>query len=379
MLLLALASSGDRTPQTTPAPQVGDVAFKSAQDFWHDWATQLKYKFVVSKDRRVLVMVPEERSKPEHTLDLVEKALQRADQVVPPLELDKNGTPNAAPATPTTGGASGSNGAAQDAPKSGDRWEWCAQDNPLDRDPIVFGLFRSPSEYSAALSFLGGQFPYLASWLEKGKRDPGCILERPLFGACVDKYPGMQEWNPDNEVVHRVAQLVVRRRFGQQPVWVGLGVGWNVEFDVLKTIYCFPWRDGFVSVHEHGGWEPQLAKTFTRRSKDPLEMRELAAITRGKFDVDDAAMAWGLVRYLTQFEPGKLSHVLSELHDLREKLGKKPNADGKGWTMSPDYDVPADEQKGAIERLVAADVLAQASDYFRVGRSWKKPATKSPK
>ena len=255
-------------------------------------------------------------------------------------------------------------------------WTWGAPDNPLDQDPIVLGLFQNPADYASALTQVGAAFPYLASWIEHGKKDPGCILERPLFGACVDNAPGMQEWNPDNEIVHRAAQLAMRRRFGQQPVWVGLGVGWNVEFDVLKSIYCFPWRNSFVSVHEHSGWEANLRRLFTKREKQPLLIDDLVACRRGSFDFDQTAIAAGTVHFIALAHPEALPKLMMELHLLREKLGRVSTDGGKTWTLAPEFDVPPSEQKAAIERVVASEFFEQAATYFRTGKKPQRQTTK---
>lgn len=332
---------------------------EGATRFWSEWASARRLRFFSTRDERVLLLLPENRSKPERALDLVERALARFDEMLP------------APAP--SGGASGSDGIAADPDSTGAEWNWGDPSHPLDSDAIVVGLFRDPEEYCAALDEIGKSFPYLLPWIESGRDDPGCILERPLFGACIASVPGMEEWNPDNELVHRAAQLAMLRRFGQQPVWVGLGVGWNVEFDVLENIYCFPWRNGFVSVSEHGGWEADLRKTFSKREKQPLSAGELADVRRGGFDSDQAAISWGAVRFLAQHHPAELPALLAELHALRDRLGRISDDGGRHWTMPADYVLPASEQQSALERIVAEDVLAQASDWFRLGRKWKKP------
>jgi hypothetical protein len=183
----------------------------------------------------------------------------------------------------------------------------------------------------------------------------------------------MEEWNPDNELVHRTGQLAMIRRFGRQPVWVGLGVGWNVEFDVLKSIYCFPWRNSFVWATEHGGWENDLRRTFKKRESLPLAIDELASIKRGGFEVKDAALAWGTIRFLVQHYDAQLPSLLMEMQAKRDVLGRVPTGDGKNWAMAADFELPADEQGKALEKLVTPDALKQAADWFRQGPNWKKP------
>ena len=324
----------------------------TAAGFWADFAATRKYAIKSLRNGDLLVLLPQEKSKPERALERIEQALARFDAILP-----------AAPSATGAGDA---------APSATNLWG--ATDRPLDSGTMVLALFREPDDFAEALSALGEAFPYMAAWSASAKGQPGCILERPLFGACVDNVPGMEEWNPDNELVHRVAQLALIRRFGRQPVWVGLGVGWNVEFDVLKNIYCFPWRDSFVWATEHGGWENDLRRAWKKRGSEAVPMADLAAIKRGGFAVEDAAICWGFVRFLVRHHGERLPALLREFDAQRAVLGRVPTSDGRNWTMAADYELPAEDQQKAIEQLVAPDALQQAADWFRLGASWKKPA-----
>lgn len=339
------------------SPLAGDVPpLASAADFWSDWAAAHKYKLVPTVDGRMVLLIPAERSRLERSLELVTKSLARVDAILPP-------PPGRAPPAPP----------APDKPLP-----WGSSDRVLDTDTMVLGLFRKPADFGDALDRIGAAFPYMQAWARSAKEQPGCILERPLFGACVDNVPGMQEWNPDNELVHRAAQLAVIRRFGRQPVWVGLGCGWNVEFDVLKSIYCFPWRDSFVWATEHGGWENDLRRMFKKRESEPLAIAELAAIRRGGFKVEDAARAWGTMRFLVQHYGTELPGALEQFQMRRDALARVPSADGKSWTMAADFELAAEEQGRILADTIAPDVFAQASDWFRQGANWKKPAKAQP-
>jgi hypothetical protein len=191
----------------------------------------------------------------------------------------------------------------------------------------------------------------------------------------------MEEWNPDNELVHRVAALAMFRRFGHQPFWVGLGVGWNVEFDVLKNIYAFPYRNSFVSVKEHGGWEADLKRVYSKRGKkQPLTVDELASLKRGSFDAAGAANSWGTLRFLVQNYPQQLPTLLQDFELTREKLGRKTDPGGTqewtSWSIAADFELSAEEQKGLIEKEIAPEAMAQASAFFRDGKDWKKTFAK---
>src|SRR5262249_51143046 len=160
-----------------------EAATKAAQQFWKEWSSAHKYHLLASRDGRVLLLVPEHRSRSEHALELVERSLARFDEILP--------TPPAPPPAPADAASQGAD--ANVPPLSPDQeivWTWGSPDNPLDADPIVLGVFQNPADYASALGVVGAAFPYLASWIEHGKNDPGCILERPLFGACVENAPG---------------------------------------------------------------------------------------------------------------------------------------------------------------------------------------------
>jgi len=371
------------------------AAAQAAQAAWKEWAAQHQYTFTWSKDERVLVMLPQERSKPERALELMEKSLKRFDDMLPPpppppapppkpiddvdmpppSDGDNPPTDDPRGGTATTA-ANGANGTTAGS------WVWGAGDHPLDSDTIVFGLFRKPDDFADALDKVAKAFPFLAQWAAKAKEDPGCLLLQPLFGGCVDRVSGMEEWNPDNELVHRVAVLAMYRRFGHQPFWVGLGVGWNVEFDVLKSLYCFPYRNSFVWAKEHGGWEADLRRAYGKRGKkQPLTVDELAELKRGAFDLDGAARSWGMIRFLADAYPKQLSPLLADFQRLRDKLGRKmdPGASEAwaSWKIPADFELTAADQKGLLEADLAKDVLDQASAFFRDGKDWKKSYAKA--
>jgi hypothetical protein len=401
--LLAVSFTAPRIPpgvdtkKSTPAAAVApaaakvqgpsSIAAKAAEAAWKEWADKHNYAFTWSKDERVLVMLPTERSRPERALELMEKSLKRFDEMLPPPPPPPAPPPKPVDDTDVPPPSDGDNPPSEDpraptaAPaangKTAGTWVWGAGDHPLDSDTIVFGLFRKPDDFADALDKVAKGFPFLAPWAAKAKEDPGCLLLQPLFGGCVDRVNGMEEWNPDNELVHRVAVLAMYRRFGHEPFWVGLGVGWNVEFDVLKSIYCFPYRNSFVWAKEHGGWEADLRRVYGKRGKkQPLTVDELAELKRGSFDLDGAARSWGTVRFLADAYPKQLSPLLADFQRLRDKLGRKmdPGASEAwaSWKIPADFELAAADQKGVIEGDLAKDVLDQASAYFRDGKDWKK-------
>src|SRR5262245_33668654 len=378
----AKAAAGKPVAPRPAAPSKSHgIPFTAAEEAWKEWAAKHDYTITSSKDERVLILLPKERSKPEHALDLLEKSLKRFDEILPAPPPVKPEPPPSDGDNPPTDETPAPEPAPPAAETSDKGWVWGGNGHPLDSDTIVFGLFRKPDDYADALGKVSTAFPFLAPWADKAKNDPGCLLLQPLFGGCVDSVPGMEEWNPDNELVHRIAALAMFRRFGHQPFWVGLGVGWNVEFDLLKTIYAFPYRNSFVSVKEHGGWEADLKRRFTSRGKkQPLAIEELASLKRGAFDAEGAARSWGMVRFLVTTYPKETPKLLQAFQILREKLGRKEDPGGTqewtSWTIAADFELAAADQKSLLDKIISPDALAQASAYFRDGKDWKKSFAK---
>lgn len=344
----------------------------AAIDAWLGWCAQAGYRMALSDDQRVLLIFPAQRSGTRRSLDLVEMTLRHLDKVTPPPQRMTDAAGDSVPPGFSAEDIFGTSPEPQqtEAPPV---WRWSDPSNPIETDTAVMVLFGGQEDYESGLDHLARGFAYLGDWLPSGKKFPGCVLERPLFGGVVENAAGQEEWSADNELVHRVAQLHLLRRFGHQPVWVALGMGWSTEQELLKSIYCFPWRTGFVYVAEHGGWEAALHKMFQERKKDqPLRMFELASCRRGEFDQTCATLSWGMARFLTEFYPEQLSQVLEEFRVLRNTKGRTYQTNA-AWTIDPSYELPVELQEEVLKRVVAADVLEQASDWFRMGKKWKRP------
>ena len=92
-LLAAIGHPDTKPAVRTPVvlQKVRGGASQAAESAWKEWATAHHYVFVSSKDERVLVMLPQERSRPERALELIEKSLKRFDEILPPLRPVKPG------------------------------------------------------------------------------------------------------------------------------------------------------------------------------------------------------------------------------------------------------------------------------------------------
>src|SRR5580765_7933603 len=173
--LLAVSFTAPRIPpgvdtkKSTPAAAAAaakvqgpsSIAAKAAEAAWKEWADKHNYAFTWSKDERVLVMLPTERSRPERALELMEKSLKRFDEMLPPPPPPPAPPPKPVDDTDMPPPSDGDNPPSEDpraptaAPaangKTAGTWVWGAGDHPLDSDTIVFGLFRKPDDFADAL------------------------------------------------------------------------------------------------------------------------------------------------------------------------------------------------------------------------------------
>jgi hypothetical protein len=226
-------------------------------------------------------------------------------------------------------------------------------------------VLKNSADYGTALDFITAAHPYLAEWKPSALQQIGFALEEPLCGAYNETSPGQEEWNPDNELVHRTMALLVMRRFAEQPYWLRTGLCWYAEMGVLKSIYCMPYREGFVGVGEHGGWIQALNSMYSGRGKDPLRMEELA-LRRGKWDEKLAKTALGMVDYLGKTNPRSLSGTMEELRHYADMNGRQINTDGT-WTKIRDYEVPGEQQKLLLERHFGVNVLHDVIAFWTSG------------
>jgi hypothetical protein len=239
------------------------------------------------------------------------------------------------------------------------------------RDEVAVLLCTSGWEtYEATVDRLVGTHPYLAPRAPGLKKLPGFVLQRPLLAAWPAELPKADlfdasglEWDADNEMVNRVAQVLLMRRFDTQPVWVQLGLAWYVEHEVRGSFYCFPHRTGFVGAAEHDGWGSELRRAF---KKEGFSIGPLADWERGTFDDALAHQAWGVVRFLAEEEPAALPLVLEDFRARRERDGRRTSPDGS-WEILPDYEIPAAEQHALLAARLGEDYAERITAWFRKG------------
>lgn len=220
----------------------------------------------------------------------------------------------------------------------------------------------------------------LGGWLEPQRDQPGFVCVETLTAAWQAAPPGIEAetvWRNENELAHRLAHLLLYRRYGELPHWLRTAAAWHFEQLATGTIHCFPGRSGFVAVDgDHDGWQDALANEFKGRKKDPLRFAEFGGWKRGEWSDDGAAHAWGTFEYLATKEPKKLSALCEALRLYRVEHGIVTHEDGS-WELVPDYAIPLAEQQTLFEKQLGADFLAKTSAFFVDWKGWKDPATLS--
>ncbi len=249
---------------------------------------------------------------------------------------------------------------------------------PEHASPVVL-IGTVEGDYAELLAHLARIEPRIAGWAAaRAGNVAGFVLSEPLVASWLDDGRGQEEWDARHELVHRAAQLLLRRAAPQQPPWIALGFGWHVEEQELGAIYCFPHRAGFVWAAEHTGWEARLKTAFQagrRRSRDlpaVLGIDEIAdwdpMHDEGGFDVDRALIAFGLARHLV--DTGNAAGAFRDL-DATIRTGWKVRISDTEWTTDPNYRLPAASQQEILEQSEEG-FLEAATQAFAKGRLGKK-------
>jgi hypothetical protein len=240
-----------------------------------------------------------------------------------------------------------------------------ASPDAAEAETAVMLVLKDEKDHASALQSLGSAVPALASWAAAAAgKELGFVLVAPLSGAFVESAPGLKEWNPDHELLNRTVQLLVLRRYGVQPNWIAQGLAWEAEMSVYGSIYCYPYRSGFVARVEHNAWPGELAKEIGDPASKTFAIEELAGWKRGRFDGSVARHAWGFAHFLAAEKKDALPVVLEELHAFRAKNERKTHEDGS-WEIIPGYEVPVDTQLELMKKSCGEDVLEAAAAWYR--------------
>ncbi|MBK7874494.1 MAG: hypothetical protein IPJ77_01850 [Planctomycetes bacterium] len=360
------------------------VAARAAIEGWSAWAGEHEYRLDLDAEGRILLVSPERGSGPAARLRAIAKTESWFDLLFPAPAKEPAPAAPKAPASPS-GIPEDPEAPPPDAPSTGSApkpatttWSsaWGSGSGASDTTTAVLFVLRDEGDQSALLDQLVQRHAYLAAWSATAKRQQGFVLEEPLCGGYVEKARGQEEWDPQHELVNRAAQVLLLRRFGQQPFWLQQAVGWEAEIAFDGALYCFPYRDEFVFATEHTGWPVELKNAFKDRAETPLTVAELAAWPRGRFESARAHAAWGFLHHLATTKSAALTPALVAFARYRTEHDRRPTGPN-AWERIPGYELPALEQERILKEHFGGDVLEQATKAFRKGLEGVKPASKS--
>jgi hypothetical protein len=237
---------------------------------------------------------------------------------------------------------------------------------------VVAGVRQA--DYAAIVGAVAAQNAALGPWAEAtALTRSGFVLGKPLVGVWIEDPPQTEEWNPESELVHRVACELLLRHAALLPAWLQLGLTWHVEERVMRSIYCFPYQTGFVSIYDHTDWHTALIQMFKTRKRSPFELEEAAIWNpRDGFDKTRAYLVFGVARYLADYAPESIAPLLRDLDAQITEKRKVPTGEHT-WDTDPDYQLPVQDQLAAIEKHAGQDFLAQTSQFFTKGKRYRPP------
>lgn len=357
----------DKLPAEMPLPA------KVAIDQWSAWAVKHGYRLTLGPDGRVLFV---SATSVTAQMELAQRTLTFFDEHLPAPPREKIA------ARPLSAGGGRGGGIPEDpddvipedpedehsGSESLERalygWseQWGAGSQELDRDTITLMVIDGESDYSDAIDHLATLAPYLEEWTENARENLGFVLEKPMCGAWVLGGEGQEEWSPDAELVHRLSELLLARRFGRQPYWLSQGWAWYAETELRGAIYCYPYRNEFVYVVEHTAWPHDVKKLAAELGEFDIEM--IASLVRGEWNGRAARFAFGAVAYLASAHADALPRVLEELR-LAWDEGNRTDLGGGDWRRDQKWEVPLAEQIEILRAHTGSDVLAKFVESLR--------------
>ncbi|MEX1025550.1 MAG: hypothetical protein WD226_10795 [Planctomycetota bacterium] len=351
-----LTLEGESTTVGELPASIGEWPRKAVQT-WAPFAEQRGLGMHLADGGRVLLL-QRQKLKPKRNLTLVAETAELVDRWFPAPERAPSLVPEAPPV--------------EEVPE-GEYYEWSyeSDSSPLESETAVLIQVVDQGEYEAVLAFTAREYDYLQAWAPEARQLTGFILERPLVACWQERPDGMEEWDIENELVHRLSQLLVLRRFSQLPYWLTMGLAWAVEDEVRGGIYCFPYRSGFVFATEHGDWWTRL-RNETKRLREPFTLDLVASWKRGTYQPREALFAYGTARFLTRhFEPQAVAAAFEELRLLKAANGRVDHGDGT-WSLVVGWEVPAVDQARIFEGL-RPDFVSLLEASFKKGKSYKLP------
>ena len=366
-LLLAASAAGDvefhwrgaRHPVEPPAEGLSAEAAEALAG-WGPWAQEQGLELHLDDDGRVLFVAD---GPGRGSLELIDRTTAFFDRHLPAPEREDEEQAGGAgagaggggfepiPEDPESGGIGTSLADALNGGAPKPATSWGATGGALDRDTIVI-LAIDTSQYAALIEHLVEREPSLAAWAPAARASAGFVLESPPVGAWVSDVIAQEEWDPDGELVHRLTDLLLMRRFGRQPYWVAQGIAWAAEMELRKGIWCYPFRDEFVYTVEHGAWPTDVRNRVKRDfKKESLGIADISGLKRGGWNGQAARMAYATMAWMLEHHHEELVAVLE---DLRLTYEQKSRVDlgGGSWERNTAYEVdPAEVERILYEHL----------------------------
>lgn len=380
-----------KTYSTRSLPAELSPVQKDAVQRFAEWAETAEYRMDFDAQGRLLLVTPKGRSRLADTLKLIGKTETWFDTVLP---APPRAVPSTAPraTTPTPAPAPSGKPIPEDPESVPSKVAWSlateGQGGPAtwstswgtgsiepDSQTAVLVIPKNAEDYGSLLDLLAKEREYLAEWMGVARKHTGFTVEDPLTGAFVENAAGQEEWDPEHEVINRVAQLLTLRRFGQQPNWVVQGIAWEAEMANDGQLYCFPYRREFVLAAEHGAWPAEAKNLVKDLGGKPVEMASLCAWKRGTWEAKTAKLAWGVARHFLGQTPGRFSAALEEMRMLRDEKSRRSTG-ANTWERIPNYELPPDVIESVLVARFGKDALKDATTSIRNGRV---TVTKEPK
>ncbi len=317
-----------------------EQAALEAKGFWEEWTTgrmleddlEKKYSLVTVEDERIVICYPR-GARTGRLKSASGKTVSAFDKLFPPEEREA--------------------------------------DAHARRSAVLFPI-AGPKAFASVTGHIGQKVPRLAEWAKAAPRGVGFLLEEPLVAGWLVDVPSSEVWNPENELVNRLARMLVIERYGRLPYWLSQGFAWELELRVCRDVYCFPFRSGFVSKKEHRSWPSRLTAAMAARGETAITVEALSGWPRNTWNEDLAVLSWGAAAMLAKHYDEELPRVLSAYARLRSEEGRTTEPDGS-WQLIPDYEIPAEKELEILNRELGVDFEAELTRFARRPKSYRRP------
>lgn len=374
---------GTRELQLADLPPELPASARAALEAWHAWSAAHEYRLDFDQAARILLVSRRSNDRAPKLIELAASVVARFDLelAAPPERLAAKPLDLAAKPKEKKKPAAGEKPLPEDPenlagshpwklppPKAAQETSapkkpttWGSQGQPLDTQTVTLFVLEDQDDFESLLANLAERFPFLEAWTREAKAQMGFVLGDPLCGAYLEEPEGLEEWDPENELVNRMARLCLMRRFGELTNWFVQAYAWHMELALKGAIYCFQWRDEFVGVGEHTGWDKAVQQRYQSAH---LKAADFMGWKRGKYLDPEAKASWGVCEYLLAKEKEKLPVLLDHLRVFREEHGRIQD-DPSSWRRDTKYEIPVGEQHKLFTEQLGEGYLFRATLFFR--------------